>query len=91
MFFVDELKDFKMYKKKFLYPINNANKNLSSAVILLSPNMNSSIGIINHELCNNKFIKSGVNNYMKKVLLVFLLFFNVILVSYAKFKPNVLL
>ena len=58
MFFIDELKDFKMYKKKFLYPINNANKKNDSAVILLSPNMNSSIGIINHELANNKFIKS---------------------------------
>lgn len=41
------------------------------------------------KICNNKFIKSGVNNYMKKVLLVFLLFFNVILVSYAKYETNV--
>ena len=47
MFFVDELKDFKMYKKKFLYPINSDNKKLNSAVILLSPNIESSIKIIN--------------------------------------------
>ena len=58
MFFIDELKDLKMYKKKFLYPINNSNKKLDSAVILLSPNMDSSIRIINHELANNRFFKS---------------------------------
>lgn len=57
MFFIDELKDFKMYKKKFLYPINNANKKQDSAIILLSPNMDSSIGIINHDLALNKFIR----------------------------------
>ena len=66
MFFIDELKDLKMYKKKFLYPINNANKKLDSAVILLSPNMDSSIGIINHELAINKFIRSY---YMEKSIL----------------------
>ena len=66
MFFVDELKDFKMYKKKFLYPINNANKKLDSAVILLSPNIDSSVGIINHELSNNRFIKSY---YIEKSIL----------------------
>lgn len=58
MFFVDELDDFRMYKKKFLYPINNSNKKNGSAVILLSPNIDSSIKVINHELCTNKFIKS---------------------------------
>ena len=66
MFFIDELKDFKMYKKQFLYPINNANKKLDSAVILLSPNIDSSIGIINHGLANNKFIRSY---YVEKSIL----------------------
>lgn len=66
MFFVDELKDFKMYKKKFLYPIDNSNKKLNSAVILLSPNMDSSVGIINHELANNRFIRSY---YIEKSIL----------------------
>lgn len=69
MFFIDELKDFKMYKKKFLYPIDIKNKNLNSAVILVSPNINSSIGIINHELCNNKFIKSY---YIDKSILYYI-------------------
>lgn len=66
MFFIDELKDFKMYKKKYLYPIDDTNKKLNSAVILLSPNINSSIGIINHELANNKFFYSY---YMEKSVL----------------------
>ena len=57
MFFVDELKDFKMYKKQFLYPINATNKKLDSAVILLSPNMDSSVKITNHELANNRFVR----------------------------------
>ena len=68
MFFIDELKDFKLYKKKFLYPINNSNKNLDSAVILLTPNMQSSIGIINHSLFTNKFIKSY---YVEKAILYY--------------------
>ena len=66
MFFIDELKDFKMYKKKFLYPINDANKKLDSAVILLSPNIDSSIRTINHELAINKFIKAY---YVEKSIL----------------------
>ena len=66
MFFIDELKDFKMYKKKFLYPINSTNKKLDSAVVLLSPNIDSSIGIINHELSNNRFIRSY---YVEKSIL----------------------
>lgn len=69
MFFIDELKDFKMYKKKFLYPVDEENKKLNSAIILLSPNMDSSIGIINHELANNKFIKSY---YIEKAILYFI-------------------
>lgn len=69
MFFVDELKDFKMYKKKFLYPIDSDNKKLNSAVILLSPNMESSIKTINHPLSNNKFIKSY---YVEKSVMYFI-------------------
>ena len=68
MFFIDELKDFKMYKKKFFYPVDEENKKLNSAVILLSPNIDSSINIINHELANNKFIKSY---YLEKAVLYF--------------------
>ena len=66
MFFIDELKDFKMYKKQFLYPIDTSNKKLGSAVVLLSPNMDSSTRIINHRLANNRFIKSY---YIEKSIL----------------------
>ena len=66
MIFIDELKDLKLYKKKFLYPINSTNKKADSAVILLSPNMDSSIRIINHELATNKFIRSY---YIEKSIL----------------------
>lgn len=66
MFFVDELKDLKMYKKKFLYPINDSNKKLNSAVVLLTPNLDSSIRVINHELANNRFVRSY---YVEKSIL----------------------
>lgn len=69
MYFIDDLKDFKMYKKKFLYPINDNNKKLSSAVILLTPNLDSSIRVINHELTLNKYIKSY---YVEKSILYFI-------------------
>lgn len=69
MFFVDELKNFKMYKKKFLYPVDDNNKKLNSAVILLSPSIESSIGIINHELVNNKYVKSY---YIEKSVLYYI-------------------
>lgn len=69
MFFVDELKDFKMYKKKFLYPIDDKNKKNGSAVILLSPTIESSIGIMNHELYTKKFIKSY---YIEKSILYYI-------------------
>ena len=69
MFFIDELKDFKLYKKRFLYPINDSNKKLGSAVILLSPNLDSSIRIINHELNVKKFFRSY---YVDKSILYYI-------------------
>lgn len=69
MFFIDELKDFKMYKKKFLYPINDKNKNYGSAVILLSPNMESSVGVMNSDLFYNKYFKSY---YVEKSILYYI-------------------
>ena len=69
MFFVDELKDFKMYKKKFLYPIDDKNKNYGSAVILLTPNMESSVGIMNNDLFYKKYIKSY---YVEKSILYYI-------------------
>ena len=68
MFFVDELKDFVMYKKKFLYPINDKDKKNNSAVILLTPNLESSINTINHPLIDNRFMKSY---YVEKSVLYF--------------------
>ena len=71
MFFIDELQDFKMYKKQFLYPIDGKDKKNGSAVILLSPNMDSSIGIMNHDLflSSRKFIKSY---YIEKAVLYYI-------------------
>lgn len=69
MYFIDELKDFKMYKKKFIYPIDEANKKFNSAVFLLTPNLDSSIKVINHNLVLNKFVKCY---YVEKSVLYFI-------------------
>ena len=37
MFFIDELKNFKLYKKQFLYPIVDNDKKHGSLVFIFSP------------------------------------------------------
>ena len=57
MYFLDELKDLKIYRNKFLLPINEQNKKKNSVAFLLTPNYTSSKAMMNHELLvnNNKF------------------------------------
>lgn len=58
MFFLDELKDFKLYKKQFLYPINDKNKTKNSLVMLMTPNYKSSLKTMNYPLLIQKYFKS---------------------------------
>lgn len=58
MIYIDEIKDLKLYKRKFLLPRNGLDKLKGNVVMLLTPNQESSKNIINHKLMINKYYKS---------------------------------
>lgn len=57
MFFLNELKDLKLYRKKFLYPINEENKKKNSLVMLMTPSYHSSLSMMKYPLLVNKYFK----------------------------------
>lgn len=50
---LDSLKHMKLYKKKFYLPINKSNKKKGSAILLLTPNYESSVKLMNNPLAIN--------------------------------------
>ena len=58
MIYIDEIKDLKLYKRKFLLPRNGLDKLKGNVVMLLTPNQESSKNIINHKLMINRYYKS---------------------------------
>lgn len=68
MIFLDELKDLKMYKKQFMF-INEKNKLNNAAIVLLTPDLVSSVNCILSDLINTKYYKSY---YLEKDLSVVL-------------------
>lgn len=62
---LEELKYNKLYKKKFYLPIDKKNKKKNSAILLLTPNLNSSIALMNHPLAIN-YAKSYISYYVEK-------------------------
>jgi len=57
MIFLSELKNMKLYKKQFHLPIVEKNKRKGSAIILITPNIESSIRTLNSKLFINKYHK----------------------------------
>ena len=57
MIFLDELKNLKMYKKEFMF-INEKNKYKNAAIILLTPDLISSVNIMNNSLIDTKYYQS---------------------------------
>lgn len=57
MIYIDELKDFKLYSRPFLLP-RNKDKKLGSLALLLTPNYESTKGIINSKFLINKYYNS---------------------------------
>ena len=57
MIYIDELKDLRIYKKKFLLPRNGFNKKKGNVAMLLTPNNESSINLLKHPLMINKYYK----------------------------------
>ncbi len=71
MFFIDELKNFKLYKKQFLYPIVDNDKKHGSLIFIFSPNMESSNKVLNYKLFKNRYynsyyIERGVMYYIQR-------------------------
>ena len=58
MIFIDELYNMKLYKKPFYLPIDPKDKKKGSAVMLLTPNYESSRNLMNHKLITAKYYES---------------------------------
>lgn len=58
MFFLDELENFKLYKRKVVFPFIESDKRKGSYIYLMSPNMNSSINMMNYKLFTPKYFES---------------------------------
>ena len=66
MIYLDDLKYMKLYKKPFLLPINKDDKKHGSAILLLTPNYDSSNALMNHPLALNKPINTFQSYYVEK-------------------------
>ena len=54
MVYLDDLKYMKLYKKKFYLPINMSDKKHGSAILLLTPNYESSSALMNNQFAVNR-------------------------------------
>ena len=68
MYFLDELKDFYLYKRKYLLPINDKDKHHGGLAFVLSPNIESTKKAITHPLFINKYYSSF---YTEKAVLYY--------------------
>lgn len=66
MLYLDDLKYMKLYKKKFYLPINKKNMMKQSAILLLTPNYQSSLELMNYPLIINKNNRSFHSYYIEK-------------------------
>lgn len=58
MYFLDELKYFRLYKRQSIAPIVEANKKKGSHIYLMTPNTDSTISVLNHNLLVYKYFES---------------------------------
>ena len=58
MYFIDELTNLKLYRRKFYLPVNEKNKKKNSVVMLLGSDYESSKRMMNHPLLVNKYFNS---------------------------------
>ena len=65
MLYLDDLKYMKLYKKKFYLPINKKNMMKQSAILLLTPNYQSSLELMNYPLIINKNNRSFHSYYLE--------------------------
>ena len=55
MYFLDELKELRMYKKQFYLPLNMDNKRIGSCALLLTPDVVSTHNLLTHSLMTGKY------------------------------------
>lgn len=65
MLYLDDLKYLKLYKKKFFLPITK-DKMKGSAILLLTPNYESSLALMNNQFAVNRSNKSFHSYYIEK-------------------------
>lgn len=58
MFFLDELNNLKIYRKKFLFPINDKDKRRNSLVFLMTPSYESSLKMMKYPLLQPRYFNS---------------------------------
>lgn len=58
MFFLNELRNLKIYRKSFLLPINEKNKKKNSVAMLMTPSHKSSMELMKYELMSPKYFNS---------------------------------
>ena len=58
MFFLDELDNLKVYRKKFMLPINDKDKRHNSLAFLMTPSYDSSVRMMTHPLFQNRYFNS---------------------------------
>ena len=58
MYFLDELDNCRLYKRKYLLPINDKDKRHGSLVYLLGPNLESNKKLLTHPLFINKYFNA---------------------------------
>ena len=58
MYFLNELDYMHIYRRKFSLPINIRSKKKDSCVFLLTPNIESSINLLNKPLISKKYFES---------------------------------
>ena len=90
MIFIDKMKNFKIYRTKTFLPTIKGNKKKNSAVLMMTPNFDSSKRLMNNEMFVNSgryesyYIEKDISFYInysrcrstqKSEILFFLIFF----------------
>ena len=70
MFFLDDLKYMKLYKKQFILPIDKKDKLHNSAILLLTPNYESSKALMNHPLIVRRPMNAYQSYYIEKDIML---------------------
>lgn len=69
MFFIDELDNFKIYKKKFLLPLNEKDKKKNCIALLMGSNAQSTINTLKYSLMEPKYY---ISYYLERSVMYYI-------------------